>query len=247
MSQEKTIIAIDQGTTSTRAILFGCDGSILTQQTKEFRQIYPQKGWVEHDPEDIWASTLDVLKPVVEEARLIGREPMGIGITNQRETAVIWDRKTGECINNAIVWQDRRTTQVCEALKANGHEDEVKSKTGLLLDPYFTANKFAWILDNVEGARERANCGELCFGTIDSFLVWRLTEGREHLTDATNASRTSLFNIYENCWDDDLLELFNIPKIGLPKVLDCSADFGSVSKSLIGISLPIRALSLAIL
>ena len=226
MSDLRTIIAIDQGTTSSRAILFDETGTILAQQSAEFPQHFPADGWVEHDPEDIWQTTIDVTTTMVAEARSRGSMPTAIGITNQRETAVIWDRTTGKPIHNAIVWQDRRTADICAVMKNAGKEDMVTEKTGLLLDPYFTATKFAWILDRVEGARDRAAAGELCFGTIDSFLIWRLTGGRMHVTDATNASRTSLYNIHENDWDDDLLALFDVPRTGLPQVMDCAAEFG---------------------
>ncbi|MEK9553779.1 MAG: FGGY family carbohydrate kinase, partial [Alphaproteobacteria bacterium] len=194
MSQPRTIIAIDQGTTSSRAILFDESGTILAQQSAEFPQHFPADGWVEHDPEDIWQTTLDVTSAMVTEARSRGNLPIAIGITNQRETAIIWDRATGKPIHNAIVWQDRRTADICAVMKNAGHEAMVTEKTGLLLDPYFTATKLSWILDRVGGARDRAVAGELCFGTVDSFLMWRLTGGRTHATDATNASRTSLYN-----------------------------------------------------
>ena len=243
MSDKRTIIAIDQGTTSSRAILFEEDGSILAQRSAEFPQIFPQDGWVEHDPEAIWRTTVDVTRAIVEEARARGTAPLAIGITNQRETAIIWDRRTGKPIYNAIVWQDRRTENICQKLKDDGCEATVKEKTGLLLDPYFTASKFAWLLDNVPGAREKADAGRLCFGTVDSFLIWRLTKGKYHLTDATNASRTSLYNIYENQWDDDLLELFCLPHKGLPDVVECAADFGIANEELIGMDLPIRGVA----
>ena len=176
MSQKRTVIAIDQGTTSSRAILFDEDGTILAQQSAEFQQIFPQDGWVEHDPEGIWDSTINVTRAMVGEANALGTTPLAIGITNQRETAIIWDRATGVPIYNAIVWQDRRTAGICEALRNSGNEATVTEKTGLLLDPYFTASKLAWILDKIDGARARATAGELCFGTVDSFLIWRLTK-----------------------------------------------------------------------
>ena len=197
MAEPKTIIAIDQGTTSSRAILFTEYGKILAQKSAEFPQIFPHDGWVEHDPEAIWSTTVDVTKAMMAEATSRGSTPIAIGITNQRETAIIWDRATGKPIHNAIVWQDRRTADICGVLKNAGHEETVQAKTGLLLDPYFSATKFAWILNHVDGARERAATGELCFGTVDSFLMWRLTGGKTHATDATNASRTSLYNIHE--------------------------------------------------
>ena len=240
MSQKRTIIAIDQGTTSSRAILFDEDGTMLAQQGAAFQQIFPQDGWVEHDPEAIWDTTINVTRAMVSEAKARGIIPLAIGITNQRETAIIWDRATGVPIYNAIVWQDRRTAGICEVLKNSGNEATVTEKTGLLLDPYFTATKFAWILDKVDGARQRATAGELCFGTVDSFLIWRLTKGGVHATDATNASRTSLFNIHENVWDHDLLKLFDVPHACLPKVMDCTAEYGTTDENLIGMALPIR-------
>ena len=243
MPDLRTIIAIDQGTTSSRAILFDEEGTILAQQSVEFPQHFPADGWVEHDPEDIWQTTVDVTSAMAAEARSRGSMPVSIGITNQRETAVIWDRATGKPIHNAIVWQDRRTADICAAMKNDGKETMVTEKTGLLLDPYFTATKLSWILDNVEGARERANAGELCFGTIDSFLIWRLTGGKMHVTDATNASRTSLYNIHQNEWDDALLALFDVPRSGLPQVMDCAAEFGTCDDGLFGAALPIRGVA----
>jgi len=243
VTQPRTIIAIDQGTTSSRAILFDEAGTILAQQSAEFPQHFPADGWVEHDPEDIWQTTRDVTSAMVTEARGRGSLPIAIGITNQRETAIIWDRATGKPIHNAIVWQDRRTADICAVMKNAGHEAMVTEKTGLLLDPYFTATKLSWILDRVAGARDRAAAGELCFGTVDSFLMWRLTGGRVHATDATNASRTSLYNIHENDWDDDLLKLFGVPRAGLPTVIDCAAEFGVCDETLFGAALPIRGVA----
>ena len=243
MSDLRTIIAIDQGTTSSRAILCDEGGTILAQQSAEFPQHFPADGWVEHDPEDIWQTTLDVTSAMVAEARSRGSMPLAIGITNQRETAVIWDRATGKPIHNAIVWQDRRTADICAVMKNAGKETMVTEKTGLLLDPYFTATKLSWILDKVEGARDRAAAGELCFGTVDSFLIWRLTGGKMHVTDATNASRTSLYNIHENDWDDALLALFDVPASGLPRVMDCAAEFGICDDGLFGAALPIRGVA----
>ena len=243
MPQPRTIIAIDQGTTSSRAILFDESGTIVAQQSAEFPQHFPADGRVEHDPEDIWQTTIDVTAAMVTEARARGSLPIAIGITNQRETAIIWDRATGKPIHNAIVWQDRRTADICAVMKAAGHEPMVTQKTGLLLDPYFTATKLSWILDQVEGARDRAAAGKLCFGTVDSFLMWRLTGSRVHATDATNASRTSLYNIHENDWDDDLLALFGVPRAGLPVVMDCAAEFGTCDEALFGAALPIRGVA----
>ncbi len=219
----KNLLAIDQGTTSSRAILFSPDGDIIAMRQKELKLHYPQSGWVEQNPDDIWSDTLWACQGVIEE----GGAPAVIGITNQRETTIVWDRESGEAVYNAIVWQDRRTAALCGQLKEQGHEDMVAGKTGLLLDPYFSATKIAWILDNVDGVRARAEKGELAFGTIDTFLLWHLTGGKAHATDATNASRTMLYNIVEQKWDEALLKLFNIPNSLLPEVKDNVADFGS--------------------
>jgi len=238
-SDSKSILAIDQGTTSSRAILFSQSGTLLAQQNQEFEQLFPADGWVEHRPEDIWNTTLAMSRAMMTRADEMGCPPMAIGITNQRETVVIWDRKTGEAIHNAIVWQDRRTAAICEDLTAQGHLETVASASGLLLDPYFSATKVAYILDHVEGARAKAEAGDLCFGTIDSFLIWRLTGGKHHLTDATNASRTNLYNIEQGCWDETLCRLFNVPMAILPEVRDCASHFGDSDASLLGRSLPI--------
>ena len=231
MEHAPLILSIDQGTTSTRSIVFDATGHPLSSAQQEFKQIFPRGGWVEHDPEEIWASTLSVCREALEgvspsEARL-----ETIGITNQRETTLVWDRKSGATIYNAIVWQDRRTASSCDALKEAGHEPLVTEKTGLLLDPYFSATKIAWVLDNVDGARRRAEAGELAFGTVDSFLLWRLSEGQTHATDATNASRTLLFNIHTQQWDGELLDLFGIPRSMMPSVLDSAAEFGRVGET----------------
>lgn len=239
MAENCCILAIDQGTTSSRAIAFDERGSILATSQYEFTQIFPKDGWVEHDPEEIWETTLRATKDVLGSSQLKGRAVVGIGITNQRETSVVWDRSTGKPIYNAVVWQDRRTAKTCRDLDAAGNLELVQSKTGLLLDPYFSATKVAWILDNVSGARAASEAGDLAFGTIDSFLIWRLTGGKVHATDATNASRTSLFNINEQIWDAELLELFDIPKSVLPKVLDCADDFGVTESTILGKSIPI--------
>jgi glycerol kinase len=233
------ILSIDQGTTSSRALLFDSKGGHKATSQCEFKQYFPDDGWVEHDPEDIWTTTLDVCKKVIAQESGSLNEIVGIGITNQRETTIVWDRCTGVPIYRAIVWQDRRTAQFCQHLKERGVEKQISEKTGLLVDPYFSASKIRWILENVEGARERAELGELAFGTVDSFLLWRLTGGSSHATDATNASRTSLFNIHTQEWDDELLELFEIPRSMLPKVKDCSADFGMTDPLLFGLSLPV--------
>ncbi|MGC6530250.1 MAG: glycerol kinase GlpK [Candidatus Puniceispirillaceae bacterium] len=235
----KAVLAIDQGTTSSRAILFSSKGDLLAQKNQEFEQLFPADGSVEHRPEDIWNTTLAVSRAMISEADQQGCNVMAIGITNQRETVVIWDRKTGEPIHNAIVWQDRRTAGICETLKQQGHLDTVTSRSGLLLDPYFSATKIAWILDHVPGARAKAEAGDLCFGTIDCFLIWRLTGGKSHVTDATNASRTNLYNINEGCWDKTLCDLFHVPMAILPEVRDCASHFGDTDASLLGKSLPI--------
>ena len=219
-------LSIDQGTTSSRTIVVSEVGQLLYSAQQEFPQIYPQDGWVEHDPEAIWGSVLETLTDAKSWCDRHGHAPKAIGITNQRETTLVWDRKTGEPVYNAIVWQDRRTAETCRQLAKNMAERDLQSRTGLLHDPYFSATKIAWILDHVEGARSRAEDGGLCFGTVDSFLIWRLTNGSVHATDATNASRTNLFNIRDNKWDDDLLNLFTVPSAGLPDVKDCVADYG---------------------
>ncbi|MBU1306550.1 MAG: glycerol kinase GlpK, partial [Alphaproteobacteria bacterium] len=233
------ILAIDQGTTSSRAIVFNKDRSIAGVGKKEFPQIFPQDGWVEHDPEAIWESVLWSIKTAIKEAGIAASAIAAIGITNQRETTLIWDRKTGKAIHNAIVWQDRRTAAYCAELKGAGKEAMVTDKTGLLLDPYFSGTKVKWLLDTVEGARARAAAGELAFGTIDSFLIWRLTGGKVHATDATNAGRTLLFDIGANQWDKDLLALFDVPAAILPAVKDCADDFGVTEESLFGAAIPI--------
>ena len=220
------ILSLDQGTTSSRAILFDKSGSVVAVAQKEFRQIFPQPGWVEHDPNDIWESQLDVAREVIARNNINIDEIAGIGITNQRETAIVWDKSTGQPIHNAIVWQDRRTAAICDQLKSKGWEDKVRKKTGLVIDAYFSGTKVKWILDNVEGAREKAEAGRLIFGTVDTWLIWKLTEGRVHATDYSNASRTLLFNIAELDWDEELLEELTIPKSMLPEVKPSSADFG---------------------
>lgn len=220
------ILSIDQGTTSSRTLVFSLEGKILFSAQEEFPQIYPQDGWVEHDPEAIWATVLSTLTKSYDWAVRRKFAIKAIGITNQRETTLVWDRETGEPIYNAIVWQDRRTAARCKVLSEKMPVSDLQAKTGLLHDPYFSGSKMAWILDNVNGARARAEAGELCFGTVDSFLIWRLTEGASHVTDATNASRTNLFDIHAQGWDSDLLGLFDVPSKGLPDVLDCAGNFG---------------------
>lgn len=233
------ILSLDQGTTSSRAILFDQNGRSIFSSQLEFTQYFPNDGWVEHDPEEIWETTLSVVLDTINYAKENGLEIVAIGITNQRETAILWERATGKPIYNAIVWQDRRTANYCESLRNQGAESSVSHKTGLLIDPYFSGTKVNWILDNVEGARGRAERGELAFGTIDTFLIWRLTEGQSHVTDATNASRTMMFNIHDQCWDDELLDLLSVPKSILPEVLDCAADFGLSTQSILGAEIPI--------
>jgi glycerol kinase len=237
------LLAIDQGTSSSRAVVFDHAAQVVCAAQQEFAQHYPQSGWVEHDPEDIWQSVQQVVRQAVAEAGAAAADITAIGITNQRETTLVWDRRTGQCINNAIVWQDRRTAAQCAALQADGVEALVAQKTGLRLDPYFSATKIAWLLDNVDGARDRAVRGELAFGTVDSFLLWRLTGGRVHATDASNASRTMLFNIHTQEWDKELLELFDIPRELLPAVLDCAADFGMTDPALLGGSVPVLGIA----
>lgn len=238
------LLAIDQGTTSSRAIIFDIDGHVITSSQREFPQIFPQDGWVEHDPEAIWSTTEDTCREAIKKAALQAKDIVSIGIANQRETTVVWDKITGLPIYNAIVWQDRRTADRCQQLRQQeGLVERITSKTGLLLDPYFSASKIEWILDRVDGARIRAEAGELLFGTIDTFLLWRLTGGAQHATDATNASRTLLFNIHTNQWDSELLELFNIPANMLPDVRDCAADYGCTKEDLFGASIPIGGIA----
>ena len=234
------ILAIDQGTTSTRSMTFGTDGVPRQTVRREFAQHYPQSGWVEHDPEDIWGDTVATLK---EAADADGGKVAAIGITNQRETVVVWDRKTGKPVHNAIVWQDRRTAKLCAQLKADGNEPLVRERTGLILDPYFSGTKLKWILDNVDGVRARADRGELAFGTIDSFLLWRLTGGKVHATDASNASRTLLFDIHKGAWDADMLRMLDIPESLLPEVKNNSTIFGETTPDLLGKAVPIGGMA----
>ena len=231
------LMAIDQGTSSSRAVIYRHDAQAVAAAQQEFPQEYPQPGWVEHDPEAIWESVVSVVREALQEAGAI--TVSGLGITNQRETALIWDRATGQCIHNAIVWQDRRTADYCRKLRATGVESYVTAKTGLRLDPYFSATKIVWILDNVPGARDLAAAGRLAFGTVDCFLLWRLTAGRVHATDASNASRTLLFDIHAQVWDEELLKIFGIPASLLPEVKDCAADFGTTAKDIVGREIPI--------
>ncbi|SMX48682.1 glycerol kinase GlpK [Maliponia aquimaris] len=233
------ILAIDQGTTSSRAILFDADLKIAATAQEEFTQHYPASGWVEHAPSDLWASTAATCRAALEKANVRPADIAGIGITNQRETTLVWDRATGQPIHNAIVWQDRRTSAMCQRLKADGFERQVTETTGLLLDPYFSGTKLAWLLDNVDGARARAEAGELLFGTVDSWLIWNLTGGARHVTDATNAARTMLYDIRRGAWSDDMCRMLNVPMAMLPQVLDCAADFGTTRADLFGREIPI--------
>ena len=238
------VLAIDQGTTSTRAIVFDASGIPVVAAQQEFGQHFPREGWVEHDPEEIWNSTVQVCRSALEKFRSAGGGTVAcIGITNQRETAVVWDRETGKAVHNAIVWQDRRTAGACAAMKREGAEDEITRRTGLLLDPYFSATKIAWILDHVAGAREAAEDGRLAFGTTDCFLLWRLTGGAVHATDATNASRTLLFNIHEQRWDEALLDRFRIPASILPEVRDSAGAFGNTVPELLNDAIPVTGIA----
>ena len=240
---EKFILAIDQGTTSSRAIIFDKGGNIKSVAQKEFTQFFPHPGWVEHDAHEIWSSQASVIIEAITKADLNAESIAAIGITNQRETTIIWDKETGQPIYNAIVWQDRRTSDYCSELKANGHEEIIKEKTGLLLDAYFSGTKIKWILDNVAGAREKAEDGKLLFGTVDSWLVWKLTNGKTHITDITNASRTLLFNIHSKEWDDELLSLLDIPKAILPEVKSSSEVYADTSSEITSSPIPIAGIA----
>jgi glycerol kinase len=233
------VLAIDQGTTSTRAIVFRADTSVVALAQQEFPQHFPADGEVEHDPEDIWATTLATCRDALRQANAPARDIAAIGITNQRETTLLWERASGRALHRAIVWQDRRTADLCAELKANGHEPKFAAKTGLILDPYFSGTKLAWLLKNVPGAADQAARGELAFGTVDTYLLWRLTGGKVHATDATNASRTLMFDIHSGCWDDELLKLLGVPRSVLPEVLDSSAAFGATDPDLFGAAIPI--------
>jgi glycerol kinase len=237
------ILAIDQGTTSTRAIVFDEAQAIRGSAQQEFPQHYPASGWVEHDPEDIWRTTLETARGALAKAGIAAKDLAAIGITNQRETTLVWDRRSGKPIHNAIVWQDRRTADFCAKHRQSGAEPTVTAKTGLLLDPYFSGTKIAWILDNVSGARAWADAGQLALGTVDTFLLWRLTGGRVHATDATNASRTLLYDIHRGGWDDELLKLIGVPRSMLPEVKDSSGDFGATEASLFGTPIAIRGVA----
>ncbi len=237
------ILAIDQGTTSSRALVFDADIKVTATAQQEFPQHFPQSGWVEHDPNDLWDTTLQTCRDAIAKAGLGAGDITAIGITNQRETTVVWDAKTGEAIHNAIVWQDRRTAEYCRSLREAGHDRMITEKTGLLADPYFSGTKLKWILDNVDGARDRAAKGELRFGTVDSFLIWKLTNGAAHVTDATNAARTLLYDIHKGQWSTSICDLFDIPMQMLPEVKNCAADFGTTSAEHLGAALPIMGVA----
>ncbi|MCR5215025.1 MAG: glycerol kinase GlpK [Eubacterium sp.] len=239
----KYIMALDAGTTSNRAILFDHDGKIISVAQREFTQIYPKPGWVEHDANEIWSTMLGVAVETIAKAGVAAEDVAGIGITNQRETTIVWDKETGEPVYNAIVWQCRRTSEYCDSLKEKGLEETFRNKTGLVIDAYFSATKLHWILENVEGVRERANRGELLFGTVDTWLIWKLTHGRVHVTDYSNASRTMLFNINELKWDQDILKELDIPECMLPEVKDSSFVYGNASKHILGREIPIAGIA----
>lgn len=233
------ILAIDQGTTSSRAILFNENMEICGSAQQEFQQHFPQSGWVEHEPDDIWNSVVSTCRDAVKRAGVDVKDIAGIGITNQRETVVVWDAKTGETVHRAIVWQDRRSSGICADLRASGHEPMIAERTGLLLDPYFSGTKLKWLLDNIEGLRARADRGELRFGTVDSYLIWRMTNGASHVTDATNAARTLLYNIRDGRWDAEICDLMGVPMSMLPEVRDCASDFGLADSALLGREIPV--------
>src|SRR3712207_2823359 len=231
---KKYMMALDQGTTSSRAILFDKEGNLVATSQKEFTQFYPKPGWVEHNPMEIWGSQSGVMREVLETNGIKPEQVCGIGITNQRETTIIWDKNTGKPIYNAIVWQCRRTSQICDELEAKGYKEKIKEKTGLILDAYFSGTKIKWILDNVEGARAKAENGELLFGTVDTWLIWNLTRGKVHVTDYSNAARTMLYNIKELKWDDEILEMLDIPKSMLPEVKPSSYIYGHTDEHMLG-------------
>lgn len=241
--QNKLILALDQGTTSSRAILFNHKGEIVNVSQKDFEQIFPKPGWVEHNPNEIWSSQISVVAEVIAKTGITFKEIAAIGITNQRETTIVWDKETGEPVYNAIVWQDRRTSKYCDELKAQGYIDLIKQKTGLVLDAYFSATKLNWILDTVPGARKKAEQGKLCFGTVDTWLIWKLTNGKSFMTDVSNASRTMLFNIHTLEWDAELLELFTIPRIMLPEIKQSSEIYGETSPTLFTTQIPIAGVA----
>ncbi|KUK81871.1 MAG: Glycerol kinase [Petrotoga mobilis] len=240
---EKYILAIDQGTTSSRAIIFDHDGNVVSVAQQEFMQYYPKPGWVEHDPNEIWATTMGVIADAMARGNINRSQISAIGITNQRETTVIWDAETGKPLHNAIVWQDRRTSKICDTLKEKGLEETIKHKTGLMVDAYFSGTKIKWILDNVEGTKEKAEAGKLRFGTIDTWLIWKLTNGKVHVTDYTNASRTMIYNIFERKWDEDLLKELNIPSSLLPEVKPSSQIYGNTDPDVFGAEIPIAGIA----
>jgi len=241
--ENKLILALDQGTTSSRAVLFNYKGAIVELSQKALEQFYPKPGWVEHDPDEIWSSQISVAAEVIAKAGITGREIASIGITNQRETTIVWDRATGHPVYNAIVWQDRRTAKYCNQLKIKGYAEMIRKKTGLILDAYFSGTKVKWILDNVAGAREKAETGQLCFGTVDTWLVWKLTRGKMFITDVSNASRTLLYNIHSMQWDDELLGLFDIPKAMMPEVKPSSEVYGETVTTLFATKIPIAGIA----
>lgn len=243
MAQQQYILALDQGTTSSRALIIDKEGKICSVAQKEFEQIFPKPGWVEHDPSEIWSSQASVATEALAKMNIDGSQIAAIGITNQRETTIVWDRKTGEPVHNAIVWQDRRTADFCDELKEKGHAEKIQQKTGLVLDAYFSATKIRWILNNVEGARDKADKGELAFGTVDSWLIWKLTGGAVHATDISNASRTLLFNIHEQKWDRELCEMFDVPMSMLGEVKSCSEEFGLTGSSFLSSKIPITGIA----
>ena len=238
---KKFLVAIDQGTTSSRAILFDLQGNIKFTSQFEFTQYFPKNGWVEHNPNEIWSSTIKALKKVIKKASTLKGKILSIGITNQRETTILWNKKTGKAIYNAIVWQDRRTQKYCEKLKKKKYENTFRKKTGLFIDPYFSATKIKWILENVKISKKLLKSNNLLFGTVDTYLIWKLTNGKHHLTDATNASRTMLFNINNNTWDKEILKKLNIPKSILPDVKNSADNFGITNKKIVGYEIPISA------
>ncbi len=237
------ILAIDQGTTSSRAIVFDEGMKVVATAQEEFVQHFPASGWVEHDCHDLWTTVLSTCRAAMKDAGITAGDIAGIGITNQRETTVVWDKNTGEPVYNAIVWQDRRTSEFCSGLKEQGHEEVATQRTGLLLDPYFSGTKVAWVLNNVAGARARAEAGDLLFGTVDSWLVWNLTGGQNHVTDATNAARTLLYDIRKNRWSQTMCDMLDIPMSMLPEVKDCASDFGLVKSDLFGAEIPILGIA----
>lgn len=243
MAETKYILALDQGTTSSRALIVNREGKVCAGVQREFAQIFPKSGWVEHDPNEIWSSQASVAAEAMAKLNLDGGQVAAVGITNQRETAIVWDRKTGEPIHNAIVWQDRRTSAFCDALRNAGHTEMIQQKTGLVIDAYFSATKVRWILDHVAGAQQRAQAGELAFGTVDSWLIWKLTNGRVHATDITNACRTLLFNIHDQRWDEELCELFDIPPSMLPEVKGCSEVVGLTGTAFPAVDVPIAGIA----